>query len=229
MKKKIILCSLIFLLTGCTANYNIEITKDTINENVQVQLPKSTTTKAQADTYANIETPISQSSTQQSFYTTSLDEDSNNYYLNYNYNHEISSFSQSYFASRCYQNIDLEETEDMINLSTSNNFMCIHMDDGAFIETVDINITTDLKVLSNNADEVNGNVYTWHINSSNYQNKPINLEMQKTFDISDIEVPSSTIYIFIIFGTIFGIFILILLFVKHKTKKNNKLQCDGGD
>ena len=35
-----------------------------------------------------------------------------------------------------------------------------------------------MKVISNNADSVNGNTYTWKITRENYENKSISLEMQ---------------------------------------------------
>ena len=97
-------------------------------------------------------------------------------------------------------------------------------DDGLKADSVKINITTELNVINNNADEVVGNVYTWYINDSNYQNKTVEITLEKAFQIEDVLPQSEASYLtFIIVAVIILVALIIILFVKHKAKKNNNI------
>lgn len=232
MKIKIFVLSLLVLvLTGCSASYDITINSDNIIEDLTVTIPKNTVTATQGSSLGNINVPLTQNTAAGEYYNSSLDEDNTNYYLNFNYTHTYDSFQQSYFATRCYQNISLEEDEDYLTLSTSEAFLCLKMEDGASIENATINIKTDFKVIENNADRVNDNVYTWDINENNYQNKPIYLQIEKIEDnalasagqaVSDlVEEESSLGFVFIV--VILAVLVLIVaLFIKHKRGKVNR-------
>lgn len=221
--KKILLAFLIFLVTGCTAQYNLTIDKSKITENVTVALPKSTVTDDQLQPYLQNGNKVYPASTDSAIYKSDLTEDSDNYYLSYEYSHAYDMFNQSMFAKKCYQEVNLKNNEETIFLSTSNQFNCIKMEDGAYLDNVDVNITTKLKVKSHNADKVNGNTYTWNINESNYQNKPINLEIKQPVSIEKI-IKEETNYRFVIIILIIVILLSItFIVVKKKSKNNNKL------
>ena len=218
--KKLLLVILMFLVTGCTAQYNLTIDKSTLKENVKVALPKTTVTDDQLQPYLQTGNKVYPASTDSAIYKSDLTEDSDNYYLSYEYTHSYEMFNQSMFVKKCYQEVILKSNEETINLSTSDQFNCIRMEDGAYIENVDINITTKLKVQSHNADKVNGNTYTWNINESNYQSKPINLEIKQPVSIEKT-IKEATNYRLVIIILIIVILLSTTFVVVNKKSKNN--------
>lgn len=225
MKKKILLFILcFFLITGCDVKYDLTIDNDSYNETVTLSFLKSQNTYDEIATYLNNKTPISPNPSEGVYYDSKIEEDDNYYNLVYNYNHNIDSFKQSYFVSNCYSNFQVESTDKQIVLSTDRQFLCFEGDDGLSADSVEINITTKLKVLENNADVVNGNTYTWNIDSSNYENKPLEMTLQKSFEIEDV-VPqneaSNLFLIIVIF--ILVIALLVFIFVRYKAKRNNNI------
>lgn len=223
--KKIILILSIFLITGCTANYQLNITEDKIEEKLSITTPKDILEpEILKEQVLNSKTIYPD---QNKIYYTDIKADDTNYYVTFKHDHDINDFTNSKFISYCYNNNELIQDETAITLSTSGHFNCINMEDEMYMDNVKINITTDLKVLENNADEVNGNTYTWNINEENYTNKPINITMQKKQSIKNVvknlEGNSASKDLFIIYGGLALLLGLIILLVTIKLKSNNKI------
>ncbi len=227
MKKRILLLIVLFMVTGCSTQYNLEINEENFNEEIITILSKSNTTKEMAQAYTQQAIPITQESNQTAVYNTNINEDTTNYYLKYSYQHTFETFPNSYFASTCYQNITLNENDEQIELSTSDEFLCIAMDDGLYNDSVQVNITTDLKVIENNADQINGNTYTWEINKENYTNKPINITLKKNFSVEqavdNLKPNEASKDMFIIGAIVSILIILVIIIIKLKLKNNNKI------
>ena len=223
--KKILLIVTIFLLTGCTATYNLTIDEDVIKENVNVNIPTELIDEDELSFQVDNSDIVYFNGKQK--YNTKLTNNYDKYLINYKFEHKLNDYSNSKFVIQCYQNTNLEETDDQIKLATSNEFKCIKMYDGVYLNSAQINITTDLKVLENNADEINGNTYTWNINEENYTNKPINITMQKKIGIKSVvkslEGNSASKDLFIIYGGLALLLGLIILLVTIKLKSNNKI------
>lgn len=62
----------------------------------------------------------------------------------------------SRIVQECFSKYDFNDATN-ITISTSSPFYCYSRADA-----ITINITTNLEVLNNNAESVNGNTYTWH-------------------------------------------------------------------
>ena len=228
MKNKlIILIVLLFMVTGCTAQYDLEIDDSTITETTTVKVPKTAMTKEEATVYSKQEIPITQDPKQKTFYNSSINENQNFYYLSFKYPHNFETFTNSYFVKQCYKEVTLTDNSKQIELSTSDLFMCINLQDGFHVDSAQINITTKLKVIDNNADEINDNTYTCNINENNYLNKPIKITIQKEKNLKNIaeniKVNRASTELFIIYGGISFILICIILLVIFKLKKNNKI------
>lgn len=224
MKKKFILFIMcFFLVTGCDVKYDLTIDNDTFDETVTMSFLKSQTTYDDVSIYLENKTPISYN-TSDIYYDSSIEEDDNYYDLIYNYKHDFNGFIQSYFVTNCYPDFSIESNDKRITLYSGSQFMCFEGYDGLKADSVEINITTKLKVLNNNADEVNGNTYTWNIDDSNYENKPIEMTLEKAFQIEDVVSQSEASYLsFIIVTIIILVALVVVLFVKHKAKKNNNI------
>lgn len=223
MKKKVLIFISIILFTGCTANYNLEIDNDSFMETITFPMLKSETSYDEVNEQKEIEVFATTDSEEKKVYDSNITEDTNYYYLNYTYKHDITSLKKNYFINRCYDNFEVDETDDEIVLSTDDQFNCIYMDDGAGLDSAQINITTKLKVLENNADKVSGNTYTWNIDAGNYQNKPIKIKVKRDFDVkSSLKKNEASYFSGIIALSILIVCLIIFIFIKIKEKKNNK-------
>ncbi len=216
MKVKILFLSLCILaFSGCSATYDLTIDKNNITEDVFVTVPKIAN---QTNSYNNLQIPITQNTEEKTFYNYELLDNNTNYELHFNYKHTYQSFQNSYFVTRCYQNVNLLEEEDKLTLNTSNEFLCLNLEDGAVVDNVQLRIKTNLDVIQSNADEVNENTYIWNITNDNYQNKPVNIEIQKGITIIDENTP---IALYVAIGIAIILIILIFLFIKSKRKIAN--------
>jgi len=228
MKKKMILLVIsLFTITGCTTQYDLVINESSFDETTTIVAPKSDFNRNEIQVYSEQNIPITQETNQTKFYNNFMTEDNSNYYIKLNYSHDIDTIKKSYFITKCYQNANINETSEQIEISTSPEFMCINLDDGWYNDAAKINIKTDLKVVENNADEVNDNTYTWNINQTNYTNKPVNITMQKKVNLKNvvekIEVSSASKDLFIVYGCIALLIVLVVLLIAIKVKKNNKI------
>ena len=225
MKKRkfLLLIISVFLLSGCSAEYNLTITKDTMEEDINAIFDKATESeyaanmeKIKRSAYYNFDTRENE------YYTFNKDEDENNIILNYKYRYKDNNLYKSEAFSRCYYKRIVNVTDRYITISTNNQVACLFKDGEREIDDITINIKTNLKVEENNADEVNENIYTWYINDQNYTDKPINIKINKQEIATTLEigvVPVIFIVIIVIALIIFTTFVVIT-----KNKKNNNLK-----
>lgn len=230
MKKLILLICLMFLVTGCDVNYNITIDEDTFDENIVLSFSKSNASYDDISFYPDNKIPVYPTEKDKNFYNSKIVENTNSYDLIYSYKHDFYSLKNSYFINNCYHNMSITERDDQIIINSGDNFACFIGDDGLRADSLKINITSKLKVVSNNADVVNDNIYTWIINENNYLIKNVSLILEKNgnFSLSDIvsqnnEIPSASSMTGIIVIIIVIVSILIYLFVRYKLRKNNDL------
>lgn len=225
MKKKIILFILcFFLVTGCDVQYDLTIDNDSFDETITMSFLKSQTTYDDVSIYLENRTPISHNPSEGVYYDAQIKENDNYYDLIYHYKHDFDSFQQGYFVTNCYPDFSVQSDDQQIILSSGQQFMCFNGDDGLQADSVKINISTKLKVLDNNADMVNGDTYTWNIDESNYQNKPIEMTLKKSFQIEDVVPQSEASNLsFIVVAAIVLVALIVIVVVKYKAKKNNNI------
>ena len=113
------------------------------------------------------------------------------------------------------RNNDEESGNEQLIISTSAKNYCFEMYPN--LESITVNLKTNHKVVSHNADQVNDNNYVWNINKNNAS--------QKTMQIILSEETVFTMnwgLIFVIGGVILGIG-LIYLVIKNKSINANKI------
>ena len=88
------------------------------------------------------------------------------------------------------------------------------------LDDVTINIDSSLEVESSNADEVNGNIYTWNINKSNADNKPINIVLKPNTEQKEKQRQLSVVLLVIAAFILLGI---IVFLIRSKGKRKNKI------
>lgn len=221
IKLVILVCGMV-LLSGCSAEYNLTIDETIMEENISAIFDKKTESdyasrmeKIRRTAYYNFDTRENE------YYTFNKTEDDNNIFLNYNYKYTNNNLYKSEAVSRCYYKRIVNVTENNITINTDNQVACIYKDGNKEIDSITVNIRTDLIVLEHNADKVNDKVYTWYINDENYSNKPIYIKMEK--EKSGGSFVDQTISIVIIVLIIIAIGIIIYLRAHKKHLQNNKI------
>ena len=221
IKLVILVCGMV-LLSGCSAEYNLTIDETIMEENISAIFDKKTESdyasrmeKIRRTSYYNFDTRENE------YYTFNKTEDDNNIFLNYNYKYTNNNLYKSEAVSRCYYKRIVNVTENNITINTDNQVACIYKDGNKEIDSITVNIRTDLIVLEHNADKVNDKVYTWYINDENYSNKPIYIKMEK--EKSGGSFVDQTISIVIIVLIIIAIGIIIYLRAHKKHLQNNKI------
>ena len=110
----------------------------------------------------------------------------------------------------CYDAYSITSEGSVITLNTSESFNCL-VYDYMEIDNITVSITTDYNVVDNNADVVDGNIYKWHINNSNYSNKPIKFSYDKS-------IKKNRFNLKIIFIVLICLFSVLMFFI---------FQCDN--
>ena len=130
------------------------------------------------------------------------------------YDHDFDKFGNSKVINDCFDDFQFKNTDEFIAIKASGKFSCMYDNN-----KININITTDKYVSSNNASKVVNNTYSWEINNFNKDNVNIEYMMYKNYP-SKNEVVSKegsllknifyTILLFVIFiGSAFGINIVL--------------------
>lgn len=214
MKKKIILFSILILLTGCSAEYNLYIgdkfTDDLLLTEDNEKVANMKNYNMEDNTIFYEENYAYQISVLENGFDYTREEISLNnksgYHYNYSYNiDEINKMSMIY---DCYEDINVSKNKRVI-IETSNEFKCFNKYN--LLDDVTVKIHYKGKLIDTNADTIDDGTYIWKINKDNYANKKIYLETEAikeshTFDI--------------IGAIILGILIIILLLLLKKFNSN---------
>ena len=220
MKKyKIVLLIVILLsLTGCSFEYNMKIDTNTISEENIVYIPNTD----KNDIKQEVEKLVSRytgPTNSLGMYKQSVIEDNNNFGMSYKKNYDtLNDYNNSLSFSICYDNYKLIKEKDKIVISTSKRFNCFNK--YSELDDVTINIDSSLEVKSSNADEVNGNIYTWNINKSNADNKPINIVLKPNTEQKEKQRQLSVVLLVIAAFILLGI---IVFLIRSKGKRKNKI------
>ena len=176
MKKIFILLITAFLLTGCNSTYEININKENINDKITIMTSSKNVQNANKTTTDLFTQKLGEWENGHDFYqreiVTTDKETGYQYTYSFNYN-EYDAMSQ---IRKCYNDFNLKY-DKYISLSTSSEFLCKNY--YPQVKTYTIKITSEYEIANSNADSVKDNTHTWHINSNNYKNKPINIQINK--------------------------------------------------
>lgn len=216
MKKKIILLTSLLLLTGCKATYEIDITKETINDKITIKADSNKVEYANTETTSLFTQKLGEWENGHDFYKreliTTADETGYQYTYNFNYN-EYDAMSQ---IRKCYDKFEFNY-ENGLSILTSNTFLCA--DYYPQIKNYTIKITSEYNITESNADAIKDNIHTWNITSYNYKNKPIKIKIDNNkLYVKENEKVNNDI----IQKVLFIIFFIILIVIFIKRKKNIK-------
>lgn len=213
--KLILILFLIIVVSGCTAQYELEIKDNEISE----KLILLETRKELFDT------PLSSGFTTRELfdYVMSDNEFANDNYevkslnsdeqLGIEYNSgSIVDVINSSILNQCYINPTMTENEGIITINTGSNFKCYEYYEN--LETINVVLKTNHGVINSNADSVDGNKYTWNITKDGNKQIEFSYDTTKTSGDNLVIIVIISVLVFIV---------LIGLYVFSKMKKENRI------
>jgi hypothetical protein len=255
--KIIFIIIITFILSGCEIEYDLEINDNRVAETTSIYTTDIENLEINRSSLGNISykdyfddllnnsynvyydevEPLDEGQQQdlsKEMYKLSNINTSSKYGIQAFYEFSIDNYYRSNAVKKCNDYLNVSFENNVISIKSGNNYTCFENQND--LDKIIVKITTDEKMVFNNADSVNGNTYMWEINKSNYLNKGIlfyyNLENNTTTnDISSttVENPNNsesnnrfelseqqknyTIIIMITFV------VLLIIFVKIKRKR----------
>lgn len=214
--KKILLFLMLLLLTGCSAKVELKLDKDKIIEttkiyDMKVNVYDGNSIKQEISLYlADFERDYE-------FYTITEYEENEYVGKNYDITIPLENWSGTSILNPCYEVFDFKKTDTNISLNTSEENLCVD-----FFEVKDVTLTleSDLKLISTNADRIDGNKLVWNINSTNYKNKSISFDYQ-LIDSKDSASDKYLLYAILII--VVGLVVGLLVFIRKRNGECNKI------
>ena len=216
MKRLIGLVCMLFILTGCSVNYNLNIDSNSITESISGNVLKSEYEVSDSDTSLNdiyyfLNNDLNALFDTESVYLRTLEDKGNkiNYNFSYTYNNN---YDRSNIINSCFENHLVEEDDDYLYIRLSGKFYCMYAD------KIDISVTSSSAVIESNAKSVKGNTYKWVIKDSDNVNIFMNISKNLSYS-SGKEVKSISTF------QIIGLVILVMLcgiaYLMYKRNKND--------
>lgn len=219
MKKIIFIISILFLLSGCTSSYNLEIKNDEFIESIDVKILNEEIPSSEVISEIEVDdqiTPFLENkypaffSDKEKYYDKTVNYNENDIDVNLSYKYTAEEFKNANSLNTCFNNLVFDDVESYY-IHAYGEFYCLYS------EEMYINIKTDNKVLMSNAHKIEGNVYSWKIDASNKNDIDIEFEVSKGFPLKSVIKYGSIVLVGVI------IILVIYLSLRHINKKNNSL------
>lgn len=224
IKKIILLLVLTIILTGCNAEYNLEIKDGKVYEvssfreereklGNNFQESEQTIKQVIDDAYDNFhdKNNLQEEEKTRSFLFSRINEEKF-YGIEYKNEFEIDKYNDSPVIDQCYDEVKVTTENNILKISTNEYFKCYDFYEDLNIVT--INITTNNKVKKNNADKIKNNTYTWTVTKDNAKNKKIVFEVDTTKKGKAVDKK------IVIIG-VGGVFALMIIAILVSKRKNN--------
>lgn len=233
MKKVCLLLCSIFLLTGCSAEYNLIYEENILTESLNVISSNDTYIDGQTVTslvdnyYKKVdlmvdytidpgEMSVEEKKEKYDFYNKKLINANGLYGINLNFDYkDKSKLSKSVIAITGFE--DIEVSDNSIIAKTPSYIF----DNYPYLEEIVVTFKTDKKVLETNCDEKKEGVYYWYINKSNYDYKSIKINIDNSINQIEQKKTIDIITKYGLIGLITVIFVSII-FVSIKISISNK-------
>lgn len=227
MKKILFLFTLVCLLSGCTAEYNVEIYDDEVRvDGSLIEYDSSKWNELVYDIpyYEMIDwktTGDEESAVAEGIYKISSDGKlgmglKNKYKL-------LGEYENSPGIKACYQYFTVLEEDENIILSTSLENTCFNTYPN--LDYITVNLKTNHKVVSSNADSVDGYHYTWNLSRENKDDAAILITLKKDEYIFNYEneFVKKIMFFGLIAGIILGVGGISYFYFKGKNKRLNEI------
>ena len=216
--KKYLILMIILDLTGCTTEYNLTFDDEIIKEQVIINVD----TQKNLDELKSMDIKaISDAHSTHSYKVTY--EEKKKLRAIYSYTYNLNNINRAAYLNQCFDSFSFIKrgTDDYI-FSTSTGFKCINFS-YTDMPSVKVTITTNRRVSESNADNVERNTYTWHINENNANDKRIYINFKEVKKDTIMDKIIDNKISLIILGSILLLMIIVGLYIFIKGKKNNEI------
>lgn len=205
-KKVLLLLFLMMFLCGCNADVTLEVSENEVTEQINItalvdHYNTKETLKGTFRKYVPIYNDVIVADTEPDtslsgvkYYDQSSKELDNGYLFSYKNTFSISNYNKARSLKSSFVSayIEKDRKENTLTLFTDKNGI-IYLKDYDNLDSVTIKVKTKLKVLENNADEIDNGVYYWTF-TQNDNKKNIYLKLSTKKDVSkkDTEVKKDT-------------------------------------
>ena len=229
--KKIYIVILVFILSGCSVRYEIDIDRSVhLNEKIKVQalneeeVEKIKNYSGKLPISIEIDDSMAFKKKLSGIDYYSIKKNSKNTDISFNYNYNVDKFNEDVFARTCYEYVTAMSSEDNLVLSTSNKFLCFEKFEN--LDEVIVTVTSKYKLRETNADVVEKHKYQWMITRENANNKYLYLSLDTTErDLTFWErlIEGEYTNMFTISLLLFIVGMFIYWFLKKKGEKRDKI------
>ena len=194
--KYLLLIIFIFLVTGCSANYDLTLDKDIIDEKLTLIMTKDEFSK-------NYNTLIADKSVFDSndvLYDTEIIDNNDNYLVTYSHTYNHDEYFDSLNLNSCFNNIE-HHIDNNLESFYLEGFNCLQ--DSSLRVIVD----SKYKIYNSNARIINGNKNIWDINTSNKDNIAISFVVDYNKTYFNSNWVASIILVIVLIGLIAALFL----------------------
>ncbi|MBR2708223.1 MAG: hypothetical protein IKE90_02170 [Bacilli bacterium] len=226
--KRILMILVLFLFTGCNVTYNV---------NIGDKIEELTNFKFEEVDY-NYDNNVNMMTSSYEFISSVINEDYLAFYdnisdklyskertkdgMNLSYKYDYGNIDDSSIFNYCGDTVEYYNTGKYILIKVDDFTNCFLQAGGPHLNNLTINVKSDLKVLENNADEVNGNVYTWRMSKDNFYDKKLNIKIKKGIGSNKKSTINYT-FIFVVLVILIGLVIILIFYIFKKRKDNNEV------
>ena len=197
---------IVIFLCGCNSSYNLTIDEDKFIEDIELDVSNLSNRNIINNNFYPLHKNFDV------LYDKNVYNEDNYSFLNLKYSYSPDEFLNSTAYSDCFSDRTFENTDDYFYFKMYKLVECYYGDD------YDINIITKNKVIYNNADEVKGNTYTWHVTEDNKDSLLIEIKILKN------KYSDDSVYNYLLIGIAIVIIVMVLYFLK--VYKNRQLTKD---
>ena len=234
MRKIIVLLSLLLLLTGCNAEYNLELSNNTYKESLysfgnKDELIDNVSFEEMVKDYYNkniiVQYDAQPGDIMEEEYPLYYDVydkmkiDDNRFGLLLKHSYvNIDDFKKSKIINELFYNISIKD--NFIKLSDTKNIFDMYQ----FLDKITISFKTDKYIKSINADDKKDDCYYWYIDRSNYNGKSIYILFtnNKLESIKSLSKEQSNRFVDITVLLIVAILLLVVVIIYERIKISNK-------
>ena len=228
--KKILFLCLIFILSGCSVEYNLTINEDgSISEKVVAQ---EITNRMESSTRLKGEQAVNYlfnmfKRSDSNIKLASKNDDLNTYATVTNSLKSLEEY-QNNFTSDVFDSVEIENDNGLVTIIFKQTQKLGGNSSRELIyDDITVNITIPYVVKKHNASKVDGNTYTWEIKKNqNLKKIKISYEEGSKKDSINIKINNKTYninYGLVVISGIIVVLLVIVLVVFIKNKKNNAL------
>ena len=230
MKKFFLILGTLFLLSGCSVNYEVNIDKEFISDNINVVgsnatdnnkiLNYSEPVPAFEDSILPENPSVKDPSVE--YFTETRSQDN----LKYSFKHD--DYIRNMIIRLSASTFDYNNTDGVIKINVENFIKAYYAYDNLENINIKVNVSNDYEILSSNATSQNENVLNWQVTKDNYQNSSISLELKEKENSTQSnsakdENSNFKTYLTVFIGLlVFGVALVVIFVINNKLQNRDK-------